>query len=104
MEVSENLRNKYQNHSVIKPLIRYCKEQNIAFEIMKESRIIDIGLKSFTILDKYYLFIGKELIRNKQNLYYWSDLFELLTNAYKILGISYHENLVKAARSFNRAI
>ncbi|MEI7474260.1 MAG: hypothetical protein WCK67_05715 [bacterium] len=104
MELAENLRNKYQDHCVVKPLIQYCDENNLEFEMMKETRVINFGLKCFKRVNKYYLFIGKKLVDNDEEVYYWSDLFNLIATAYKILGISYHENLVKAARSFNRVI
>lgn len=103
MATAENLRNKYHNHCVIKPLIEHCEKHNIDFEMMKESRRINFGMKCIKRLDKYYLIIGNDLIYSYES-YYWDDLFKLITSAYKILGLSYHDNLVKAAKSFNRAI
>ena len=47
----QNLRNKYKEHPCFKPLIDYCEEKNISFEIMKEAVVKD----TYTIKKTYYM-------------------------------------------------
>ncbi|EKE03296.1 MAG: hypothetical protein ACD_20C00223G0003 [uncultured bacterium] len=99
---TENLRNKYKNHPIVKPIIDYCDEQHIGFEFIKETRLGEIGVKSFKYVSSYYMKIGDNLIATENKLWCWTDLFNLLVTAYKYLGLEYPENLVKGAKAFGR--
>ncbi|OGI17873.1 MAG: hypothetical protein A2287_11065 [Candidatus Melainabacteria bacterium RIFOXYA12_FULL_32_12] len=101
---TENLRNKYKNHPIIKPIIEYCEEKHIGFEFIKETRLGEIGVKSFKYVSSYYMKIGDHLVETESKLWCWTDLFKLLVTAYKHIGLEYPENLVKAARAFGRPI
>ncbi len=99
----QNLRNKYKNHPVIRPLIEHCEGNNLSFELVKET-IAKIGIKSFNYETSYYMTIGDNLIVAKNDSWQKTDLFRLIVRAYRYLGLEYHENLVMAARAFKRKI
>ncbi len=99
---AQNLRNKYQDHNVIKPLIKYCRENKLSFEFLKEVVQGRYCLKSFNTTNVYYMKIGNNLL--KKDSYYcgWNDLLDLITFAYEHLGIQKPETLTKAIHAFNR--
>lgn len=100
----QNLRNKYRNHPVIKPIIEHCERHDLGFEFVKETRQIGIGFKGFKYVNTYYMQIGDSLINPESELWHWNDLFRLIVRAYKHLELEYPDNLVKAAKTFNRQI
>ena len=97
----QNLRNKYCEHPIIKPLIDYCKEQNISFELVKETKILD-SRKSFHPINTYYAKIGDSLLYSEQDFYFWDNLLALIINTYKHLGIDCPANLTRAVKMFSR--
>jgi AraC-like DNA-binding protein len=100
----ENLRNKYKHHSLIKPIIDYCERNNLGFELTKETRPGEMGIKGIKYFHNYYMKIGDNLIATESKLWYWNDLIKLIAEAYKYIGLEYPENLVKAARAFRKQI
>lgn len=100
----QNLRNKYNEHPVIKPLIEHCDRNDMGFELIKETRQIGLGFKSFKYAHYYYLIIGNELIEEIPNFSCWTDLFKTIAKAYEYLGLEYPETLIKAARAFKKNI
>jgi len=98
----QNLRNKYRNHPVIKPLIEHCEEHQIGFELVKETRQVIFGIKSFRYINNYYMKIENNLIKTDKEFLCWSDLFKLITKAYEHLGLEYPENLIRASKVFNK--
>ena len=98
----QNLRNKYQEHIVIKPLIKYCEENKISFEFLKETIPAQNGIKSFNKTSTYYMKIGENLIKQKEDQCRWNDLFKLITSAYDYLKIEQPLNLMNASRTFNK--
>lgn len=100
----QNLRNKYHNHPVIKPIIEHCDQNNLGFEFMKETRKAFFCIKSIRYINSYYMKIGDNLVASECNLWHWTDLFKLIINAYSQLGLEYPDNLIKAAKTFNKQI
>jgi hypothetical protein len=98
----QNLRNKYQEHVVIKPLINYCEENKISFEFLKEIVPAPNGIKSFNKISTYYMKIGENLLRQEEDQCRWNDLFKLITCAYDHLKIEQPLNLLNASRAFNK--
>ena len=98
----QNLRNKYQEHIVIKPLINYCEENKISFEFLKETVPAPSGLKSFNKTSTYYMKIGENLLKQEEDQCRWDDLYKLITCAYDFLEIDQPLNLVNAPRAFRR--
>ena len=97
----QNLRNKYERHPVIKPIIDYCRENELIFELVKETRLIGYGnFKSFNHLSTYYMIIGDEKIQYDSKLWYWDSLFKLILKAYEHLDIEYPDNLTRAIKVF----
>jgi len=82
----QNLRNKYQEHSVIKPLIQHCEKNRLSFELFKETVTLS-GIKSFNKTDTYYMKIGKNLIKQGKDHWQWSNLYSLINCAYYYLNI-----------------
>ncbi len=99
---AQNLRNKYRNHAVIKPLISYCRKNKLSFEFLMEIDQGHYGQKSFNTTNVYYMKIGNTLL--KQNSYYcgWKNLLDLIIFAYEYLGIQKPDNLNRAIHAFNR--
>ena len=98
----QNLRNKYQEHVVIKPLIEYCEENKISFEFLKETVPAQNGIKSFNKKSTYYMKIGENLLKQEENHCRWDDLFKLITCAYDYLDIEQPLNLLNASRTFKK--
>lgn len=98
----QNLRNKYQEHAVIKPLIKHCDENKISFEFLKETIPCKNGIKSFNKINTYYMKIGENLLKEGRNHWRWSDLYKLIIHAYDYLQIEQPVNLVNASRSFKK--
>ncbi len=101
---AQNLRNKYENHSVIKPLILFCDKNKLGFEFLKEIVCAPYGVKSFNTTNVYYMKIGNNLLKQKRELCGWENLLDLLTHAYEYLDIKKPENLMKAIESFNNRV
>lgn len=100
----QNLRNKYQNHPVIRPIIQHCDENNLGFEFIKDTRLAFFCIKSFRYVNSYYMKIGDNLVEADSNLWHWNDLFKLIVMAYRYLGLEYPDNLIRAAKTFKRQI
>jgi len=100
----QNLRNKYKNHPVIKPLIDHCDKNNLGFELVKDTRLAIGCIKSFRHINSYYLKIGDNLIETDNKIWHWNDLFKLIVKAYAYLGIEYPDNLTRVAKTFKRQI
>ncbi len=100
----QNLRNKYKDHPVIRPLIIYCEDKNLGFELIKDSRLIRSGLKGIQYENCYYMTIGNRLLETDAQATKWRDLFTLLIEAYNHLGLEYPEPITKAAKSFKRKL
>lgn len=98
----QNLRNKYQEHIVIKPIINYCEENKISFEFLKEIIPAPNGLKSFNTTSTYYMKIGENLLKQKEDQCRWNDLFKLITHAYAHLKIDPPLNLINASRNLKK--
>ncbi len=98
----QNLRNKYSNHPIIKPLIDYCENEDMAFELVKETRFLSGYGKSYKPIKKYYAILGDSFLITDQQFYFWDDLLSLVSNAYNHLGLNYPENLQKALRLFKK--
>lgn|GEM_PF-1882241 len=101
---AQNLRNKYKNHSVIKPLILFCNKKQISFEFLKEIVYAQGGIKSFNTTNVYYMKIGNNLLKQEKEYCGWENLLELITHAYEYLNIKKPANLLKALESFNSKI
>lgn len=101
---TENLRNKYKNHPIIQPIIEYCEDNRLGFELIKETIPGETGMKSIGYHSFYYMKIGDSLVTNDRNLWGWNDLFKLIIKAYNYLGLEYPENLVKAAKNLKKQI
>lgn len=101
--VIENLRNKYKNHPVIRPIIYYCEENSLGFEFIKETRLA-IGIKSYRYVSTYYMKIGDNLIEADTEIWSWDDLFQLIVKAYEYLGLEYPDNLIRVARVFRKSL
>lgn len=99
---AQNLRNKYENHSVIKPLIRYCRRKKLSFEFLMEVIQGNYGLKSFNTTKVYYMKIGNNLLKHSSNLCGWQSLLALINFAYEYLGLQKPEPLLRAVHAFNR--
>lgn len=99
----QNLRNKYSDHPIIKPIIEHCDKRCMSFELVKETRMINNGGKCYTSVSKYYMQIGDKLLNTNQELYFWEDLLALLINAYKYLGMESPESLERAAKLFGKS-
>lgn len=97
MEI-QNLRNKYQEHAVIKPLIRYCEENKLSFEFLKETLPGRNGVKSFNKTSTYYMKIGENLLKQEEDQCRWNDLFKLITCAYDHLKIEQPLNMLNASK------
>ena len=98
----ENLRNKYQEHAVIKPLINYCDQNKIGFEFLKEIVPAPNGIKSFNKTSTYYMKIGQNLLKQKENQCRWDDLFKLITCAYDYLKIDQPLKLLNASKNLKK--
>lgn len=85
----QNLRNKYSDHPFFIPLINYCEENNISFEIMKESRINE-GYKLKKI---YYMKIKDVLISSYLENNSFSSLSFMLAKAYSYIGLEIPDGL-----------
>lgn len=96
----QNLRNKYKTHSIIKPLILYCKRKKLGFEFLKEIIYAPSGVKSFNPTNIYYMQIGNILLKPKKEFCGWENLLDLITYAYDYLNIEKPTNLLKALDSF----
>ena len=99
---AQNLRNKYRHHSVIKPLISYCRKKKLSFEFLMEVCQRNYGLKSFNTTNVYYMKIGNNLLKSDSEICGWKSLLDLITFAYDYLGIKKPEPLLRAVHSFNR--
>jgi len=98
----QNLRNKYQEHVVIKPLINYCERHKISFEFLKEIVPATNGIKSFNKTNTYYMKIGENLLKQGKEQCRWNDLYKLITSAYDHLNIEQPLNLVNASKIFKK--
>jgi len=94
----QNLRNKYQEHAVIKPLIKYCEEHHISFEFLKET-VTFCGIKSFNRINIYYMKIGEDLIKQGKDHWQWNNLFSLINCAYNHLNIKQPSVLLNAYKT-----
>lgn len=101
---AQNLRNKYENHSVIKPLILFCEKNKIGFEFLKEIVYTSYGVKSFNTTNVYYMKIGNNLLKQKREFCGWENLLDLITHAYEYLNIKKPKNLLKAMEAFNSRV
>lgn len=99
---AQNLRNKYKNHSVIKPLILHCRKKRISFEFLMEIVHEHYGLKSFNTTNVYYMKIGNNLLKKESEFCGWQSLLDLISFAYEYLEIEKPDNLIRAAHAFNR--
>ncbi len=99
---AQNLRNKYENHSVISPLISFCDKNKIGFEFLKEIVCAPYGVKSFNTTNVYYMIIGDNLLKHERELCGWENLLDLITYAYEYLDIEKPDNLLRAVESFKR--
>ena len=98
----QNLRNKYQGHIIIKPLINYCERNKISFEFLKETVPAPNGIKSFNQTSTYYMKIGDNLLKQEEEECRWDDLFKLITSAYDYLEIEQPRILINAPKSFRK--
>ena len=103
MEI-ENLRNKYKNHPLMRPIIDYCERHDLGFELIKETRKIGFGIKSFKNVNTYYMKIGDSLIQAGDDMWVWDDLIKLLARAYRYLDLDYPDNLIRAEKVFRKRI
>ena len=101
---AENLRNKYKNHSIIKPLILYCRKNKLSFEFLKEIVQGYYGIKSFNTTNVYYMKIGNNLLKQESNFYRWENLLDLITYAYEYLNVKKPKNLIRAVNSFKEKV
>jgi hypothetical protein len=101
---AQNLRNKYENHPVIKPIILYCNQKHLGFEFLKEIVCFSYGIKSFNSTNVYYMKIGNNLLKQESMICGWDSLLELIIFAYEHLGIAKPDNLMKALNSFKSKI
>jgi len=99
---AQNLRNKYKDHTVIKPLIRYCRKNKLSFEFLKEVVQGRYCLKSFNTTNVYYMKIGNNLLKTNSNYCGWSNLLDLITFAYEYVGLQKPDTLTRALHAFNR--
>lgn len=98
----QNLRNKYEGHTVIKPLIQHCNEKKISFEFLKETIPAPDGVKSYNKTSTYYMKIGENLFTQEENQCRTEDLCKLISNAYNYLQIKQPDNLADVRRNFKR--
>lgn len=101
---AQNLRNKYENHSVIKPLIIFCNKNKLGFEFLKESIYSPYGLKSFNTTNVYYMKIGNNLLKQKREFCGWENLLDLIIHAYEYLNIEKPDNLSKVLDSYKNRV
>ena len=102
---AQNLRNKYKDHSVIRPLILYCRKHKLGFEFLKEivhGNYGQSGVKSFNTTSMYYMKIGNNLLKQDTEFCGWRSLLDLITFAYEHVGLQKPENLLRALHAFNR--
>ena len=52
---TENLRNKYKDHPIIKPIIDHCENNHMGFELIKETMQTEIGIKCIKNINSYYI-------------------------------------------------
>lgn len=97
----QNLRNKYSNNSVIRPLIQHCEDNSISFEFLKETVPAPNGIKSFNSKSIYYMKIGENLIKQEENDCRWDDLCKLITTAYDYLEMEQPQMLINS-KGFRR--
>lgn len=93
----QNLRNKYKEHPCFKPLIDYCAEKNISFEIMKEAVVKD----TYTIKKTYYMKVDDIIITSYVDMYSWNDLILMMAKAYTYLGLEIPKSLDALLYFFN---
>ena len=99
----ENLRNKYQEHAVIKPLFDFRSFKIIILiEFLKEIVPAPNGIKSFNKTSTYYMKIGQNLLKQKENQCRWDDLFKLITCAYDYLKIDQPLKLLNASKNLKK--
>ncbi|NLF84456.1 MAG: hypothetical protein GX568_10840 [Candidatus Gastranaerophilales bacterium] len=97
---AQNLRNKYEHHPVIEPIIVYCNQNKISFEFLKEIVHFPYGIKSFNTTNVYYMKIGNNLLISRNKVCGWNSLLELITFAYEHLGIQKPDRLTQVLNSF----
>jgi len=101
---AQNLRNKYKNHPVIKPLILYCNKKQLGFEFLKEIVYNSCGVKSFNTTNVYYMKIGNNLLKQEKEFCGWENLLDLITYAYEYLDINKPQNLLRVLNSFKNKV
>jgi hypothetical protein len=92
----QNLRNKYQDSTVIKPLIDYCDGRGISFEFLKETLPLKDCVKRFNKRSTYYMKIGENMFTQEEDKSRWNDLFKIIIEAYDYLRIERPPKLLSA--------
>lgn len=95
----QNLRNKYNDHPAFIPLIEYCDDNEISFEIMKETIIEDYKVKKV-----YYLKVDDMLLTSFVNPSSMNNIVFILEKAYIYLGRPVPECLDALLDFFNKKL
>lgn len=93
----QNLRNKYYDHPAFSPLINYCDDNRIPFEVMKETFIS----KEYKVKKIYYMKIEDILITSYVDANSWNNIAFMLAKAYTYLGLEIPACLEALVQFFN---
>ncbi len=93
----QNLRNKYYDHPAFSPLINYCDDKGISFEVMKETFIS----KEYKVKKIYYMKIEDVLITSYVDANSWNNIAFMLAKAYTYLGLEIPACLEALVQFFN---
>lgn len=93
----QNLRNKYHDHPAFTPLINYCDDNGIPFEVMKETVIT----KNFKVKKVYYMKVEDILVTSYVDANSWNNIVFMLAKAYAYLGLEIPSCLDALVQFFN---